>query len=87
LKDVKVRYSYGSDSVAYKTNLNVLLLVPAVSFLAGLTADVAAVSLFCPVEVVSQRLFIQDQQKKLYSGAFGMFVVGSLKWLDTCVYQ
>lgn len=47
--------------------------VPWVSFTAGMIADVAAVSLYCPVEVVAQRLFIQNQKQRLYQNSFGPF--------------
>lgn len=44
--------------------------VAIVTFTAALIADVAAVSLFCPVEVVVQRLFIQDKANKKYANTY-----------------
>eukprot|EP01126_Amoeba_proteus_P054197 TRINITY_DN6654_c0_g2_i4.p1 TRINITY_DN6654_c0_g2~~TRINITY_DN6654_c0_g2_i4.p1 ORF type:complete len:336 (-),score=42.71 TRINITY_DN6654_c0_g2_i4:582-1538(-) len=47
--------------------------VPWVSFVAGLLADVSTVSLYCPVEVVQQRLYLQDPNNKKYNGAIDAF--------------
>jgi len=41
-----------------------------VSFTSALVADVAAVSLYCPMEVVVQRLMIQDKAHKKYNNTF-----------------
>lgn len=44
-----------------------------VSFTSALCADVAAVSLYCPMEVVVQRLMVQDKIHKKYNGTFDAF--------------
>eukprot|EP01125_Pyxidicula_operculata_P012597 TRINITY_DN4141_c0_g1_i4.p1 TRINITY_DN4141_c0_g1~~TRINITY_DN4141_c0_g1_i4.p1 ORF type:complete len:293 (+),score=49.94 TRINITY_DN4141_c0_g1_i4:3-881(+) len=70
-----VTYSYLKDyfqSIHNKNNPNKSdgRQVAWVSFTSAALADFTAVSLYCPVEVVVQRLFLQDQNNKLYKNSF-----------------
>jgi hypothetical protein len=50
------------------------LLALWVSFVAGMVADVCAVFLYCPVEIVQQRLYLQDPIHKVYKNAPGEYM-------------
>jgi hypothetical protein len=43
-----------------------------VSFVAGALSDVTSNVMISPVEVIVQRIYIQDQSKKQYKNSFGM---------------
>ena len=47
------------------------IIAPWVSFTSAMLADIAAISFICPLEVVVQRLMVQDSNNKLYKNSFG----------------